>query len=577
MKFSPFLAFASLLGFVSCSTQSFPPAEIAAKDYDLVDKTAVIDVHTHTFNSSFLPIRGIALGKRDMNPFLSLFGDRTVIGVTDWISNITEKARKTHSFDVRDADPNSSLVKDAARTAKMATDSTPNGPAKLFPEKDEESLAKEISADPAVQGIKKIQHNRISSPQSREELTAAETERLKEIAGMFSGEGGLLGFKLPFRRFLPIPHSTKQELEHFFGCLTSSETQSVSIYQRDHEGKVSLMVSHMMDMAPSYNQKEDGKILVPIQRQANLMNKQQQSAGGKLLYFAAYNPFRDHWGSDFHPGKSLEIVKKAYEQQGAFGVKVYPPSGYAPYGNHIPSMPWTLARAPRTQWKARYLDPASGNKIAGEQIDREIYDLCKWCVQKDVPIFVHSGTNEVQAREGYFRFANPKGWKELLENHQDLRNLRLCFGHAGGESFWFGQGNRASWGECVYELCRTYPNIYCEFGAFDSITDPAKRSQFSDKLERLIISSREENGIDFSKKIIYGSDWFMPLSNSGSRVNYLRSFQVAILDLEISDRETAYKRFFLSNALNFLNPLKRLSRPGVPAALENNIRNLMNK
>jgi hypothetical protein len=31
-------------------------------------RTAVIDIHTHTFNARYLPLRGILLGKRDAKP-----------------------------------------------------------------------------------------------------------------------------------------------------------------------------------------------------------------------------------------------------------------------------------------------------------------------------------------------------------------------------------------------------------------------------------------------------------------------------------------------------------------------------
>ena len=96
-----------------------------------------------------------------------------------------------------------------------------------------------------------------------------------------------------------------------------------------------------------------------------------------------------------------------------------------------------------------------------------------------------------------------------------MRDLRLCLGHAGGEDFWLGKGKFTDWGQRVYELCTLYPNVYCEFGIHGEIVDEKARATFVDTVVRLIEAPpRAPNQIDFAKKIMYGSDWFMPMSCS---------------------------------------------------------------
>src|SRR6266568_2988183 len=46
-------------------------ASIEPKKDSLATGTAIIDIHTHTFNARYLPLRNILLGKRDAKPPLT--------------------------------------------------------------------------------------------------------------------------------------------------------------------------------------------------------------------------------------------------------------------------------------------------------------------------------------------------------------------------------------------------------------------------------------------------------------------------------------------------------------------------
>jgi predicted TIM-barrel fold metal-dependent hydrolase len=535
----------------SCSTSTPPPKIVlpsAGPAGALVKNVPVVDVHTHTFNARFLPIQNIALGKRDMHPFLSLAADPVVIAITDLITRATEE----------DIDPPGTaaelrLMEDVASEANFLSAVLEGGMSA------KRVTAIELQNDPRVTGLQKI-----TDGLPGQTLSNAELAGLRRFVLMFADH------QQPFAD----KENQRDEVAHFLSCLTAAEGRIVRLFQQDQQEQVALMVSHMMDMAPTYNQREDGrKLLRFAEQEVPRVRRQQENAGGKMLYFVAYNPFRDHF-DDGQPGRALAVVRRAYEEQGAFGVKIYPPSGYTPTGNRIPQRPWVLARQPGEQWDARY--KPHGVRLTGAELDARLLEFLRWCVREDVPVFAHSGDGEVQARNGYGRMANPAGWRRLLEEHPELRTLRLCFGHAGGGDYWFRESD-GGWGREVFELCADCPNIYCEFGIHDRIVDPANRARFSAKLARLIDESRANHPYDFSTKILYGSDWFMPMIAGSDRVNYMNAFKAAILEVRPNgaSTESLYKNFFYRNALAFLNVRQRLALGGLPTELRQRLQRLL--
>jgi predicted TIM-barrel fold metal-dependent hydrolase len=344
---------------------------------------------------------------------------------------------------------------------------------------------------------------------------------------------------------------------------------------------VQLMASHMMDLAPVYDQREDDEDLLPFRsQQLPRMALQQHHAQGRMLFFAAYNPFRDHWQKDPDAGRgqALEIVKSGVQKHGAYGIKFYPPSGYRPIGNVPPRRSFALfTRSPGRQWDARYT--SQGKPLTGGDLDERTLKLFTWCQQQDLPVFAHCGTGEFEARKEYgVQMANPDFWIQLLEKHKNLHTLRLCLGHAGGPDFWFGGGKYAEWGAKVHFLCTNYPNVYAEFGAHDMMVDDKARAVLVAKLQSLLSAPREKGKYDFGKKLMYGSDWFMPMPGVRGREQYLLASQVAALEIEagaVPRRPDFYRDFMYRNSLTYLNAARRQHDPRLPAALRRNLSRLL--
>ncbi len=564
MKFTrDSLLLAISLVLAACQTSKPPPAiqmsDLTPKEKRLIAATPIIDIHTHTFNSRFLPLREICLGKRDKLGFSSLFvTDSMVLALVHYITWATEE---NHPSSTQQSDENIARL----TTTTLEKEGT-------------QVTAADIQADPGIIGAKLL----VEKHKTFTDLDPTQQRSLQQFSAYFSDHPSIL----------PDRSDSSNEIRHFLSCITAPSDRLESMFQNDHksaDGKkyhISLAASHMMDLAPTYDQTEDDSPLYPFQsRQIPLMQDQQRAANGRLLYFVAYNPFRDSWDNDplAKPGHALDIVKTAYEKQGAFGVKIYPPSGYAPAGNSIISRPWAISPQPRRQWRARYR-PDKHPAVTNQDLDQRLYDLCLWAVKNDVPLFTHCGQGEFEARRGYHELANPNGWLTLLQKHPELSELRLCLGHAGGGSEWYDaqdatRWSASTWGSTIYQLCRDYPNIYCEFGCFDDISDPAKRANFSTHLTQLIADSQKPAPpgrihCDFSEKILYGSDWFMPLQQSTNRLNYILSFQTAIYHAAPDQPDALFKNFFYRNALRFLASEKRIARGGLPGPLVAKLRQL---
>lgn len=505
----------------------------------------MIDIHGHTFNARYLPIRNILLGKRDFSPLAIFLYDGWAKRIAAAITGATRLSPVGDSDD-----PKHELSFDALcdRTVAGSADDleaalrnecviTLKGAREIFDAAD-----KEIGARTNTKEAREARLDLIEL-QLDERLHGGPLKDVKKALGRF-------GFLVK----API-------VKDFLVSLIAPDRDIPGLFHRSFENRVQLMVSHMMDLAPVYAQPEDGAVLLPFSEQIERTALFQADADANMVYFVAYNPFRDNGG---HGGRALRIVKDAVENRGAYGIKVYPPSGYRPTENEIPAMPRALfTDEPDRQWKARY------EGVTGRILDQRMQALFEYCSENRVPLFAHCLDGEFEARKGYAAcFADPRWWRPVLAKYPDLI---LCFGHAGSDRFWFGEnGGREDWGRLVYELCVMYENVYCGFGVHAEILDPKKRRHFVELMSSLIEAPRGKYPIE--DKILYGSDWYMP-RDSQPMVDYLRGYQTAFTDERLIP---FYRRFFFENALEFLDVENRLQRQNsLPRAVRDDLGKLL--
>jgi hypothetical protein len=145
---------------------------------------------------------------------------------------------------------------------------------------------------------------------------------------------------------------------------------------------------------------------------------------------------------------------------------------------------------------------------------------------------------------------------------KDNPTLRLCLGHAGGADYWFGGGKASSWGQLVYDLCRRYPNVYCEITTHAELVSADRQAYFVDRLAKSFDDSQHNADhkpydYSFSKKLIYGTDWYLP--DASDRDTVLLATQRAFLHKKLRRH---YRDYFFGNALCYLNAKGKLKGIG---------------
>ena len=191
----------------------------------------------------------------------------------------------------------------------------------------------------------------------------------------------------------------------------------------------------------------------------------------------------------------------------------------------------------------------------------------------------HCNKKEFEAQKGYGALmSHPKFWAAYLKmRDKELGaagacTLRLCFGHAGGEEFWFDSTpdpEKAEWGKQVYELCTAYPNVYCETGGMNMVKNKTKRGTFIYRLYRLLKQDPKRK-YAFSKKLMFGTDWYMPMR---SEATYLTGYQDTFRDLRLRKH---YQDFFFNNAVRYLNIEKRIEKTQLPPTIHARLQDLVN-
>jgi len=498
--------------------------------------TPIIDVHTHTFNARYLPLREILHGKRDaFFPVTTLISDHCANVIAQALIDRTELA----------AIPGRTGIARKPDTSELRETGHPGLLCKVFLDLIDKAIVSGVW-EPGM----KVEDKMRTLDSIASNMNALEKLAVKSAASMMGMEVHTRGPKT-----VEGTISGTQAAVRFLWTLTQNDAKMAALFRemhRDVPKKGITMVSHMMDLGPVYDQSPEPGTLLDFQtEQVRRMEYYQRQPGSGLIYFVAYNPYRDHLQGR-SSSAALDLVKDAITRHGARGVKVYPPSGYRAAGNEILPRPFApFTRFPGRQWDARYSRLGSEPNKA---LDQELSTFLEWCIEKDVPVFVHSGYGEFEARKGYgIRNSNPLYWEQFLKSHskQGPCKLRLCLGHAGGPDYWFGSGSHADWGKKAYELCTQYPNVYCEITTDDPMIRPDTQAFFVDRIATLFDeSSRAAQGnahYPFAKKLMYGTDWYLP--DKGEPAAVLLATQKAFLHPHLRDH---YADYFSGNARRYL-------------------------
>jgi predicted TIM-barrel fold metal-dependent hydrolase len=281
--------------------------------------------------------------------------------------------------------------------------------------------------------------------------------------------------------------------------------------------------------------------------------------GGKVHPFVPFDPVRElafthhlptpddrhveteQWGS-------MALVKKAILEDGFLGVKLYHSLGYRPTAN-----------ASVDDVRRRHFEEIGFHNylpLTGEEIDAKLDELYQFCLEEQVPITVHCGSDGIESFPGAsYVFGSPSHWIPVLEHYPDLHLNLAHFGwshrlrySATGTRRWgrCGRGLETSWLRTICEMLKRYPNLY---------TDVAHHEVLTRRCESRFLTDYRAMCADFpgviQKKLLFGIDWHVITRLSGYRrfpSTYRHLLGGLFSPSELED-------FFGGNALRFLGLL----------------------
>lgn len=287
--------------------------------------------------------------------------------------------------------------------------------------------------------------------------------------------------------------------------------------------KIDIVVSHLVDYDWFLTKGKATPSRIP--KQIQLMGEIAKLSNGIVNYFAPYCPLRHvAWtlGKTTNNFDPLEEVKSAIEKHGALGIKIYPPMGFALWGNEA------LQKSYPNLWRDReFLPEISKDASFGKNLDKCLASLYRYCEENNVPIMAHAAISNLS--DGHFNVIfNFESLEKLVTT--DHPNLKISFGHFGGFG-WMNtnnekQVNPAIWQELIGVMSNSANNnLYVDTGFFSAALN--NENEFREIFHNLL------SGNPFLiNKMLYGTDWKMLVTEEKTK-EYLKIFELILNEPEI--------------------------------------------
>lgn len=309
-------------------------------------------------------------------------------------------------------------------------------------------------------------------------------------------------------------------------------------YSAGSDQKIDLLTPAVVDYDWWLNKGSSTPSALPDQMR--LMREISILSGGRVHALVPFDPFRQavHDFGDNSGFSPIDLVRESVETHGALGVKLYPPMGFAPFGNQGLDIwrdkTWLPDFAKRADFPSR--------------LDDSMSKLYEYCAANEVPVMGHSNRSNGPS-DDFESLTDPDFWRQAASTHDEVK---MSFGHFGGA------GSTPDIGESQVEAFLDLLVADHESGQRRLQADA---SYFSTLLEtpaeldatlELIYRYGPEDGQVAIDRLMYGSDWKMLAAEVNSE-HYLRRIAPVIRSLQERlgvDTEIEAK-FFGLNAVNY--------------------------
>ena len=314
-------------------------------------------------------------------------------------------------------------------------------------------------------------------------------------------------------------------------------------YSQGGELKVDLMLPASVDFDWWLDRGVPTRSTLPAQMM--LMKEIAILSAGRVHALVPFDPLRQvvhdlNGRSGFSP---IELVRRSVQHYGALAVKLYPPMGFAPYGNA------QVAVDNPKMWRYRsWLPAVVKREDFGVRLDRALTKLYEFCAQEEVPVMGHANESNGPTAD-FERLTAAKHWQRAVSRFKDVS---FSFGHFGGVGSQAQAGQSSVEGflkMMVDDQHMNRDNVAADTSYFSNILD---RPQ---PLHRAMEAIYRFGGTPMGPavdRLMYGADWKMLLSEAKSE-SYLADFNRALLQLEQQFGAASQLRakFFGRNAARF--------------------------
>lgn len=277
----------------------------------------------------------------------------------------------------------------------------------------------------------------------------------------------------PESRSQPYPEG----LLAFVGYMLSYRFMNLQAYQGafstdDDAFGIDQVCGAMVD----FNHWLDCYPVSPLEDQIRVHQLLSVLSAGYMRPVVCYNP----WSDAVSGGYSLSLVEQAVNTYGFVGVKIYPPSGFRPYGN-----------AGR---------PPLRGAPSWEVIDATLLHFWTKTVDWNVPVMAHT-SQSMGEDDAHDELASYAGWAALLDQFTNRTPPKISLGHFGGDK----ASNQ--WTHEMAKLMRRVEgrNAYGDIAYWDSLecgslSSCPGRTRLKDALDTYDL---------VKQRVMYGSDWLM--------------------------------------------------------------------
>lgn len=428
-----------------------------------------IDVHTHLFNATDVPVRGFLEGPvahslpaglaalvRAAAPLLELLGRRFALSCGEEMQQLA--AMRTSPLGQHRASWTADLDRAMERHIGDVTAAL---------QRTMRGTAFEAELDRAEANYAKL------APQLRRAIPLSQDEAALRTA-LAGGERPAAG------TWHPAQARQAQDMDplgilRFIGRMLSPRHHNLRAYQRlystdDGAFGVDLCCAAMVD----YN-RWLGCTATPssLEDQVLLFEQLSVLSGGYMLPIVPYNPWTDIDDGD----RSYALVRRAIERHGHVAVKIYPPIGYAPDGS-----------------------VASGStrpSPAADAMHTKLARLYQYCVERGIPVMAHTAHSNGRDKP-HDELAAPHYWDKVLP---DVPGLQVHAGHFGNHA-----DASADWpGRYVRMMGSAHGRqVYADLAYLDDMLLPGPER---DRMRALLSQSLPDGAV--YRRVMYGSDWHM--------------------------------------------------------------------